>query len=236
MEKAATLTIPRRGGRRSQPGRPDVPSLPEELSGVEPTSVSNRVGEILGTAKHSIGSLTGSEDTKRDGEAQATEAKAKSEAEGTVGKGVGKVQETWGDVTDDKETEVKGRAKQVEGDIERAGQATGIAPCDSSCRALADLRADHGGDLRPKELDGAHDLGVLQRAHDELQQEPVVVEDLVLMEDLVDDLLRAAGEGVAVELVTDLVGVTRDRGEASFLADAVHQQLRCRPGVVGGGL
>lgn len=37
---------------------------------------------------------------------------------------------------------------------------------------------------------------MLERAHDELQQEAVVAEDLVTVEDLVDDLLRAASEGL----------------------------------------
>ncbi len=83
--------------------------------------MSDRVDEIIGKAKQSIGNLTGNEDMKRDGDAQATEAKAKRETEGAVDQGAGKVQETWGDITDDKETEAEGKAKQVEGDIERAG-------------------------------------------------------------------------------------------------------------------
>lgn len=83
--------------------------------------MSDRVGEIIGKAKQSIGNLTGNKDMKRDGEAQETEAKVKREADGAVDQGAGKAQETWGDVTDDKETEAKGKAKQVEGDIERAG-------------------------------------------------------------------------------------------------------------------
>jgi len=83
--------------------------------------MSDRVDEIIGKAKQSIGNLTGNEDMKRDGEAQATGAKAKRETEGAVDQAVGKAEETWGDVTDDKQTEAKGKAKQVEGDIERAG-------------------------------------------------------------------------------------------------------------------
>ena len=71
---------------------------------------------------------------------------------------------------------------------------------------LADRR-----DFDPEELYRAHDLGVIHGACDDLHQEAVVPEDLVVVEDLVDDLLRAAGEGVATELVAGFVSLVRDR-------------------------
>jgi len=83
--------------------------------------MGDRLDEIKGKAKQSVGDLTGNEEMVREGEAEATAAKARREAEGVVDKGVGKAQETWGDVTGDEETEVKGKARQVEGDIKSAG-------------------------------------------------------------------------------------------------------------------
>jgi len=83
--------------------------------------MGDRVDEIKGKAKQSVGDLTGNEDMAREGQAEATEAKARREAEGAVDKGVGKVQETLGDVTGDEGSEAKGKARQAEGDIKSAG-------------------------------------------------------------------------------------------------------------------
>ena len=55
--------------------------------------------------------------------------------------------------------------------------------------------AAHGRrDLGAEQLDRAHDLRVRQRPDAELDEEAVVAEELVLEEDLLDDLLRAADE------------------------------------------
>ena len=83
--------------------------------------MGDRVDEIKGKAKEGLGGLTGNEDMAREGQAEATEAKARREAEGALDKGAGKVQETWGDVTDDEEAQAKGKARQAEGDVKRAG-------------------------------------------------------------------------------------------------------------------
>jgi uncharacterized protein YjbJ (UPF0337 family) len=83
--------------------------------------MTDRIDELQGQIKKGIGSLTGNDEMKREGEAQEQTAKLKREAEGTVDKGVGKAQETVGDVTGDTETELKGKARQVEGDAKRAG-------------------------------------------------------------------------------------------------------------------
>ncbi len=83
--------------------------------------MTNRIDELQGQIKKSIGSLTGNDEMKRDGEAQEQTAKLKREAKGTVDQGVGKVQETIGDVTDDTQTELEGKVRQAEGDIKRAG-------------------------------------------------------------------------------------------------------------------
>jgi len=56
--------------------------------------------------------------------------------------------------------------------------------------------------------DRAHDVGVREGSGGELHEEPVVVEDLVLEEDLLDDLLRAPDEVGSVERA----GGVRSRG------------------------
>ncbi len=83
--------------------------------------MGDRVDEVKGGLKKGVGDLTGNEDMQREGAAEQEAAKAKRETEGAVDKGVGKVQEAWGDATDDPETEAKGQARQVEGDAKRAG-------------------------------------------------------------------------------------------------------------------
>lgn len=83
--------------------------------------MANRMDELQGQIKKGLGSLTGNDDMKREGEAQEEQAKIERETEGAVDQGVGKVQEGVGNVTDDKETELKGKARQVEGDAKRTG-------------------------------------------------------------------------------------------------------------------
>lgn len=83
--------------------------------------MSSRIDEIKGKLKQSVGSLTGNDDMAREGEAEATTAKAEREAEGMVDQTVGKAQELAGDATGDTGTETEGKARQAKGDIERSG-------------------------------------------------------------------------------------------------------------------
>jgi uncharacterized protein YjbJ (UPF0337 family) len=83
--------------------------------------MSTRIDEMKGQIKQGVGTVSGNDEMQREGQTEAEAAKLRREAEGTVDKGVGKVQETVGDVTDDPETELKGKARQVEGDIKRSG-------------------------------------------------------------------------------------------------------------------
>jgi uncharacterized protein YjbJ (UPF0337 family) len=83
--------------------------------------MGSRVDEIKGQAKEGIGNLTGNDDMAREGEAEATAAKARREAEGAVDQTVGKVEEAWGKATEDPETEASGKARQAEGDLKRTG-------------------------------------------------------------------------------------------------------------------
>src|SRR4051812_43456738 len=59
----------------------------------------------------------------------------------------------------------------------------------------------------------------------ELDQEAVVLEDLVLEEDLLDQLLRAADERCAVERARGLEVLALQRPPAALPTDPVHHQL-----------
>ena len=81
------------------------------------------------------------EDMAREGQAEATEAKARREAEGAVDKGVGKVTGELGRDTGDEEFGAKGKARQVEGDIKSAGEDQLRTPARFPPRAPTAVRA-----------------------------------------------------------------------------------------------
>jgi uncharacterized protein YjbJ (UPF0337 family) len=83
--------------------------------------MGDRIDELQGRTKEGIGNLTGNEAMAQEGKAEADVAKLERETEGAIDKGVGKAQETLGDVIDDEGMEARGQARQVEGDIKRAG-------------------------------------------------------------------------------------------------------------------
>ena len=83
--------------------------------------MGNRIDELQGQIKQGLGSITGNEEMEREGAAQTDEARMKREAEGAVDQAAGTVEEKAGEVTDDPETELRGKARQTEGDIERTG-------------------------------------------------------------------------------------------------------------------
>src|SRR5580700_5392270 len=62
----------------------------------------------------------------------------------------------------------------------------------------ADRTANHRRDLGGEQLDRARDVRERQAADVDLRQETLVAEQLALIEDLVDDLLRAADENRAM--------------------------------------
>jgi uncharacterized protein YjbJ (UPF0337 family) len=83
--------------------------------------MNTRIDEMKGQIKQGMGTLTGNEEMKQEGQSEAEAAKLRREAEGAVDKGVGKAEEMVGRVTDDPETELKGKVRQAEGDIKRSG-------------------------------------------------------------------------------------------------------------------
>ena len=83
--------------------------------------MGDRLDELEGRAKQGVGTLVGDEEMAREGDAQADLAKAKRETEGAVDQTVGRTQEVVGDVIDDEDMEARGKARQLEGDVKRAG-------------------------------------------------------------------------------------------------------------------
>jgi hypothetical protein len=72
---------------------------------------------------------------------------------------------------------------------------------------------------------------VLDGAHAKLQQQPLMPEDLVLKQDLLDDLRRAAHEVGAAQSAPRLQLLARGRRPAALPPDLVHHH--CRRRVVG---
>jgi hypothetical protein len=67
---------------------------------------------------------------------------------------------------------------------QRSPRRSSAVPVVPPALTSRDLRADDGRNLGAEELDRPHHLGVRHRPDPELQQEPVVTEELVLEEDL----------------------------------------------------
>jgi len=82
--------------------------------------MSTRLDELKGQLKKGVGSLTGNDEMRREGEAEATVARTQREVEGAVDEAVGTAQQKIGEVSGDRETELKGRARQAEGEAKRS--------------------------------------------------------------------------------------------------------------------
>lgn len=83
--------------------------------------MGDRVDELEGRTKQGVGTLTRDEDLAREGKTEADMAKLKRETEGAIDQGVGRAQEVTGDILDDDDMEARGKARQMEGDLKRAG-------------------------------------------------------------------------------------------------------------------
>lgn len=83
--------------------------------------MSNRMDELKGQTKETIGGLTGNEEMEREGQAEKTAAKMEREAEGAADQVGGKVKEKVGELTDDEQTQAEGELQQKQGDAKRAG-------------------------------------------------------------------------------------------------------------------
>src|SRR5215217_7117375 len=87
-----------------------------------------------------------------------------------------------------------------------------------------ELPPDDRCDLRREQLDRAHDARMREGPDAHLHEEAVVPEDLVMEEDLLDDLLRAADEVGAPQRARRVELLARHRRPAALPADAVHHR------------
>jgi uncharacterized protein YjbJ (UPF0337 family) len=83
--------------------------------------MGNRIDELQGQIKQGVGTLMGNEELEREGATQSERARLQREADGALDQAAGKVEEKIGQATGDTGTQAKGKARQAEGDIERAG-------------------------------------------------------------------------------------------------------------------
>src|SRR5215207_2900298 len=103
----------------------------------------------------------------------------------------------------------------------------GLDGCRSSCArggAAFDLLTDGGGYLCAEQLDGAHHLLVRQRTDADLRHKALVAEELVLVEDFLYNLLRAADDERSARRATHLELPTAHRRPPALLTDPVHHR------------
>src|SRR5215218_223944 len=103
-----------------------------------------------------------------------------------------------------------------------------------------DLLANGRGYLRAEQLYGTHHLLVRHRADADLRHESLVAKELVLEQDFLHDLLRAADDERPARRAAHLELPTAHRRPSTLLADPVHHRgvrgkvlLACLPGRFG---
>jgi hypothetical protein len=87
-----------------------------------------------------------------------------------------------------------------------------------------DLLADSGGYLCAEQLDGTQHLLVRHRTDADLRHKALVAEELVLEEDFLYDLLRAADEERSARRATHLELPAAHRRPPALAADPVHHR------------
>jgi uncharacterized protein YjbJ (UPF0337 family) len=83
--------------------------------------MSERVDEMKGNIKESVGKMTGDRTMQAEGRAERNTAKAKRETKGVANQVKGKVEEGIGRVSGDEEARARGIADRMKGDTQRTG-------------------------------------------------------------------------------------------------------------------
>lgn len=83
--------------------------------------MGERMDELKGRVKQGVGKVTGDEQTRAEGHAEAESAEKRRKAKGKVQEVGGRVQEGVGDVLDNKRMEAEGRANRLKGETRQAG-------------------------------------------------------------------------------------------------------------------
>src|SRR5215212_8516665 len=89
-------------------------------------------------------------------------------------------------------------------DVAAGSRVASEAPASHELSRRRHVLSDRRRHLRPEQLDRAQQLVVRHRPDAELREEAIVAEDLVLLEDLLGHLLRAAHEQVPTRLPPSL--------------------------------
>lgn len=93
---------------------------------------------------------------------------------------------------------------------------------ESFRHAAGDGLTNGGCDLGAVQLDGAHHAEVIGGADGDLQEEPIVAEEFVLEQDLLDHLLRISDDQGAPRLDRAVEALPRRRRPAAFTTDPRH--------------
>jgi len=83
--------------------------------------MSDRIDELKGAVKKTVGNATGNDDLQTEGQAEQTDAKAARETKGAANQAVGGVKAKVGDVLDDESMQAKGEAQKTKGKTQSAG-------------------------------------------------------------------------------------------------------------------
>jgi uncharacterized protein YjbJ (UPF0337 family) len=83
--------------------------------------MSDRGEELKGKIKKGVGQATGNERLQAEGEAEATEGRAKRKTKGALREAGGTIKEGVGKLTGSETTEVDGKAVRLRGKAEQSG-------------------------------------------------------------------------------------------------------------------
>ena len=83
--------------------------------------MGERIDEMKGNIKETVGKVSGNTDMQAEGEAEKDSAHARREVKGAGNQVKGSVEEGLGKVTGDDETRARGIADRLKGDTQRAG-------------------------------------------------------------------------------------------------------------------
>ena len=83
--------------------------------------MADRIDELKGAVKKTVGKATGNEDLAAEGQAQQTAGKVSRETMGAANKTIGGVKAKAGDVLDDESLYAEGEAQKAKGKTQSAG-------------------------------------------------------------------------------------------------------------------
>ena len=83
--------------------------------------MTDRMDELKGTVKKTVGTATGNEDLEAEGRTEQTAAKAARETKGAANQAAGSVKATAGDAVDDERLQAQGAAQKAKGKTQSAG-------------------------------------------------------------------------------------------------------------------